>query len=207
MAKAPQFRLRWKGTISGPFTLGKISEMLRKGEISLIHNIEVDGSWTTLRHYFRTLGSTQTGYSTGNLSSPPSAGGIGFSNDIPLSPLTSGQKNRLTRDQEIDHYVRLGYLWCGSTFLLPLLFASLVPLINLLTEDKLPSSSTMVILIFATLAGCGLPLYFVRQIGVTLKREGLAEISQSQEKLCLALAILGVLIYLTVFWILTQSPH
>jgi hypothetical protein len=204
MAKPSPFRLRWKGTISGPFTLGKISEMLRSGEISLIHNIEVDGSWITLRQYFRMIGNG-TAYPITGSSSHSSNSETNIPQGLPLG--ASPQKNRLTRDQEIDHAVRLGYLWCGSTFLLPLLFAAIVPLCNVLMRDKLPDSSAFVLLAFATLAGCGLPLYFVRQIAVTLKREGLAEISQSQEKLCLALATLGVLVYLTVFWILTHSPR
>lgn len=204
MAKPSQFRLRWKGTISGPFTLGKISEMLRNGEISLIHHIEVDGSWTTLRQYFRMIGNGTASPVSGS-SSSSSSGDVNIPQGLPLGSPT--QKNRLSRDQEIDHAVRLGYLWCGSTFLLPLFFAAIVPLCNILMRDKLPDSSAFVLLTFATLVGCGLPLYFVRQIAVTLKREGLAEISQSQEKLCLALAALGVLIYLTVFWILTHSPH
>ncbi|MEY4034377.1 MAG: hypothetical protein RL492_1571, partial [Verrucomicrobiota bacterium] len=38
MAKPDQFRLRWKGAITGPFALARISEMLRSGEISLVHN-------------------------------------------------------------------------------------------------------------------------------------------------------------------------
>lgn len=204
MAKPSQFRLRWKGTITGPFTLGKISEMLRTGEISLIHNIEVDGSWTTLRQYFRMIGNGTTFPTSGSSTSSPN-GDANIPQGLPLG--ASAQKNRLTRDQEIDHAVRLGYLWCGSTFLLPLFFAAIVPLCNVLMRDKLPDSSAFVLLAFATFVGCGLPLYFVRQIAVTLKREGLAEISQSQEKLCLALAALGVLVYLTVFWILTHSPH
>ena len=56
MAKPDQFRLRWKGAVTGPFALARISEMLRAGEISLVHNIEVNDAWLTIRDYFRTIG-------------------------------------------------------------------------------------------------------------------------------------------------------
>ena len=43
MAASDAYRLRWKGAITGPFPLSRVTEMLRTGEISLLHNIEVDG--------------------------------------------------------------------------------------------------------------------------------------------------------------------
>ena len=43
MAPTNAFRLRWKGAVTGPFPLARVQELLRAGEISLLHNIEVDG--------------------------------------------------------------------------------------------------------------------------------------------------------------------
>ena len=42
MAPPNAFRLRWKGAVTGPFPLARVQELLRAGEISLLHNIEVD---------------------------------------------------------------------------------------------------------------------------------------------------------------------
>ena len=53
-------KLRWKGAVTGPFPLSRITEMLRTGEISLLHNIEVDGKWTTVRDFFRSTGLART---------------------------------------------------------------------------------------------------------------------------------------------------
>jgi hypothetical protein len=65
MSKPSTFRLRWKGLISEPLTLGQISDKLRTGEISLIHSIEVEGSWITIREYFRTIGLGRSPLVTG----------------------------------------------------------------------------------------------------------------------------------------------
>ena len=59
MAPTNAFRLRWKGAVTGPFPLARVQELLRAGEISLIHNIEVDGGWMTLRDYLRGAGLTR----------------------------------------------------------------------------------------------------------------------------------------------------
>ena len=60
MAPTNAFRLRWKGAVTGPFPLARVQELLRAGEISLLHNIEVDGSWMTVRDYFRAIGLSRT---------------------------------------------------------------------------------------------------------------------------------------------------
>ena len=59
MAPTNAFRLRWKGAVTGPFPLARVQELLRAGEISLLHNIEVDGVWMTLRDYLRGAGLTR----------------------------------------------------------------------------------------------------------------------------------------------------
>ena len=45
--------------MTGPFPLARVQELLRAGEISLLHNIEVDGVWMTLRDYLRGAGLTR----------------------------------------------------------------------------------------------------------------------------------------------------
>jgi hypothetical protein len=208
MAKPDQFRLRWKGAVTGPFALARISEMLRAGEISLVHNIEVNGAWITVREYFRTLG-----LSRGSLlppiaplaarddpdspPPPPGAPGTTPTSATPLAPNTSAAGEALERN------VREGYLWCGSTFLFPPLFAVIVPLWEK-TVGTLPQSSKYTLFLFATLVGCSLPLWLVQRVGRQISQEGLAEISQAQSRLCLVLAGLGAIFWLFMFWFLAK---
>ena len=208
MAKPDQFRLRWKGAVTGPFALARISEMLRAGEISLVHNIEVNGAWITVREYFRTLG-----LSRGSLlppiaplaarddpdspPPPPGAPGTTPTSATPLAPNTSAAGEALERN------VREGYLWCGSTFLFPPLFAVIVPLWEK-TVGTLPQSSKYTLFLFATLVGCSLPLWLVQRVGRQISQESLAEISQAQSRLCLVLAGLGAIFWLFMFWFLAK---
>ena len=45
---AATFLLRWKGAESGPFSLQEIGERLANGEISRLHQVQVNGSWKLL---------------------------------------------------------------------------------------------------------------------------------------------------------------
>ena len=124
MSRPTQFRLRWKGAVSGPFSLPRVSEMLRSGEISLLHNIEVDDSWMTVRDYFRAIG-------LGRAAPVSTADSSGIGSDIPPpsgSETARGEalatnNLRNAAGESLERSVREGYLWCGSTFLLPPLFA------------------------------------------------------------------------------------
>lgn len=208
MAKPDQFRLRWKGAVTGPFALARISEMLRAGEISLVHNIEVSGSWITIRDYFRTIGLNR-----GSLLPPISPFTARDDQDLPppppgaagtiQAPATPASSPASAAGEALERNVREGYLWCGSTFLFPPLFAVVVPLWEK-TVGALPSSSKYTLFIFATLLGCSLPLWLVQRVGRQISQEGLAEISQAQSRLCLVLAGLGTVFWLFMFWFLAK---
>ena len=128
MSRPAAFRLRWKGAITGPFPLVRVSEMLRAGEISLLHNIEVDGSWMTVRDYFRAIGLSRTpsvsSTDTSGLDpdAPPPPPGA----ELPLGQALTPDAARNEAGESLERTVREGYLWCGSTFLLPPLFALLI---------------------------------------------------------------------------------
>jgi len=195
MSKQTKFRLRWKGVISEPISLGQISDKLRSGEISLIHNIEVEGSWITIREYFRTIGLSRSPITTAaqiknqeSESSPP---------DI-KAPETIIKTNQLNLEQT----VRMGYLWCGSTFIFPLLFSFIVPILEYISKTSFPFSSRFVLLAFGTVLGCGLPYLSIRHINATIQNYGLSDIVKDQQKLYLTLATASALIWLSVFWIL-----
>jgi hypothetical protein len=195
MSRQSTFRLRWKGVISQPLSLGQISEKLRSGEISLIHNIEVEGSWITVREYFRTIGLSRspivTATKTKNQEEDSHSPDINISNN-------NIKNNQLNLEQT----VRMGYLWCGSTFIFPLIFSIIVPILEFLTKSTFPFSSRFVLLAFGTIAGCGLPYLSVRHINITIQNHGLSDVVQDQQKLYITLASASALIWLIVFWIL-----
>lgn len=202
MASTNAFRLRWKGAVTGPFPLARVQELLRAGEISLLHNIEVDGRWMTLRDHLRGPGlarviSPSAEIAPGDQPPPPP----GFSSEEGgLLP----DAGRSVAGENLERAVRAGYLWCGSTFLLPPLFALAVYAWHVVSPET-PPISLFILLTFTTALGCFLPVTFVRRIGRTLDQEGLAEIRQTQASLSLVLACLGLLLWLWCFWIIVQA--
>ena len=45
---ASKFLLRWKGAESGPFSIEEIRELLDAGEISRLHQVQVNRRWKLL---------------------------------------------------------------------------------------------------------------------------------------------------------------
>ena len=204
MSRPTQFRLRWKGAVTGPFPLPRVSEMLRAGEISLLHNIEVDGSWMTVRDYFRAIGlgrvpSVATADSSGLGADTPLPPGSETSHGEPLAP----DNVRNAAGESLERSVREGYLWCGSTFLFPPLFALLVYAWHSISPDT-PALSLFILLTFTTALGCFLPVMFVRKVGRTLDQEGRSERRRTQTNLSILLASLGYVLWLWCFWILVH---
>lgn len=198
-----QFRLRWKGAVTGPFPLARIQEMLRAGEISLLHSIEVNGHWTTVREHFRAHGLIRTAAAPSSDTSGPTGESVPASEPgYEEAPLT-GDLRRNAAGEALERSVRAGYLWCGSTFLLPPLFALLVVFLTKFVPD-IPALSQFVLYAFMTLLGSFLPLRFVSRIGRLLDQEGLQEIRQAQFRLALVLAFLGLFVWTVVFWVLTH---
>jgi len=192
MATSDAYRLRWKGAITGPFPLSRVTEMLRTGEISLLHNIEVDGKWTTVRDYFRATGLTRV-HTPGPGFAPPLSPGE--------SPRPVATRKRLSASEMLERSVREGYLWCGATFLLPPVFALLVfPMSWLQGVDvaAMRSLHLAIVFILATLVGSFLPLIFVRRISATLGPAGLREEGEAQVKLALILGVSGAILWLTM---------
>ena len=203
MPPPAHFRLRWKGAVTGPFPLARVSEMLRAGELSLLHNIEVDGQWLTIRDYFRIIGLTRAPAAVpaddpGNGLVPPSPGAEGVLEAV--RPVDTRQQ----AGESLERAVREGYLSCGSTFLLLPLFALAVYGWHVVAPDASPLS-LFILLIFTTGSGCFLPVAFVRRVGRQLELEGLGEIRQTQASLALALASLGFVLWLWCFWILVHQ--
>jgi len=205
MSAPQQFRLRWKGAVSGPHSAQRIGEMLRSGEISLRHGIEVDGAWLTVREYLRA-----TGQSRGPLHPAADVNGDRGEGSSSSGEFRAGNPSVAGGDrahheagESLERTVREGYLWCGSTFLLPPLFALGVYAWQLLAPETSPIS-LYILLVFTTALGAFLPVHFVRKAGLLLDREGLGEIRQTQAGLAWALASLGCVLWLWCFWILVH---
>lgn len=208
MSRPSQSRLRWKGAITGPFPLVRVSEMLRAGEISLLHNIEVDGSWMTVRDYFRTIGLNRPSF-------VPPTDASGFGADAPPRPpgaeLPHGESlapvdARNAAGESLERTVREGYLWCGSTFLLPPLFALLVYAAYILDTDRQISRTMLLILLaFTTTPAALMPVLFVRKLGVILEHEGLSDIRQTQGNLVIVLGFLSLALWMLCFFVLLPT--
>lgn len=202
MAKPSTFRIRWKGTITGPLTLAEISNRLRAGDISLIHNIEVEGSWITIREYFRAIGLSRSPLAPAQPTKIQAANIKGLdSSSEPITPPNPAQPAGI----DLELTARVGYLWCGSTFIFPLLLSAIVPILEFLNKTPLQFWSRMSLFVFSTLLGCGLPYLSVRRIGHTLESEGLHGLAQDQYKLFLILAAASALVWMIVFWSLARS--
>lgn len=206
MDPAGAYRLRWKGSITGPFPWPKIGEMLRAGEISLLHNIEVDGTWLTLRACFRAAGPGRL--SPAGMGDPDARGrGAGASRDGEFAP-HDPVPVATTRDaagESLERSVREGYLWCGATFLLPPFFALLVYAGHLLAPDPPTKLMLIGLLTCTTLPAVLLPVLVVRKIGATLELAGLSEIRQTQTRLAWLLGFLSLGLWMTCFWVLLPN--
>ena len=208
MSRPTQFRLRWKGAVTGPFPLARVSEMLRAGEISLLHNIEVDGSWMTVRDYFRAIGLSRTssvsftdssGHGADTPPPPPGA-------ELPLGESLAPVDARNAAGESLERAVREGYLWCGSTFLLPPLFALLIYAVYILDTDRQISRTMLLILLaFTTTPAALLPILFVRKLGATLEQEGLSDIRQTQGNLVIVLGFLSLALWMLCFFVLLPT--
>lgn len=184
-------RIRWKGAVTGPFPASGIVDMLRAGEISLAHAVETDGRWITVREFLRGT-QLRTDHAT------PSVGGTEIREAAAPDDVMTVRR---TADDSIEKAVREGYLWCGSTFLLPPAFGLLVWLWVLAVPETQPLSR-FVLLAFCAIVGSLLPVAMVRRLGSVLEHEGLGELRQAQARLSVMLAGLGLAFWLLMFWFL-----
>ena len=184
-------RIRWKGAVSGPFTASVIIDMLRAGEVSLAHSVETEGRWITVREFLR-------GTHPRSESAPSAMAATETREADRRDDVATGRR---TSDDSIERAVREGYLWCGSTFLLPPAFGLLVWLWVLAVPETQPLSR-FVLLAFCSIVGSLLPVAMVRRVGSVLDHEGLGELRQAQGRLSVMLAVLGLAFWLVMFWFL-----
>jgi hypothetical protein len=173
--------------------------MLRAGDISLLHNIEVDGSWMTVRDYVRAIGFGRAPAVAAENAAPPPPGA-----ELAPGETLSPDALRNAAGESLERSVREGYLWCGSTFLLPPLFGLLV-YVGYLLEPQLSRTMILILLAFTTTPAALLPILFVRKIGLTLEQEGLSDIRQTQGNLAIILGFLSLALWMLCFLVLVPS--
>jgi hypothetical protein len=59
VSQDPTYLLRWKGQQVGPFTKEIIEQKVRDRELSLAHEVSVDGKWRSLRGFLKLQAQTQ----------------------------------------------------------------------------------------------------------------------------------------------------
>jgi hypothetical protein len=151
MSDEPEYRIQWKGNVSGPHTRAEVAELLARGQISLLHAIEVDGQWKGVGEF---LGHTAR-MPRPVLAEPAplptlaptweaeneNAGAAGFSPEPELFRTPSPEADapgiaqpagisaasasapaaQSSAPDNTDFIIQAGYILCGLCFLLPLL--------------------------------------------------------------------------------------
>lgn len=183
--------VRFKGATLGSFTASEIADRLRSGELSLTHAVEHRGQWMTVRQFLR---ESQPGASApsalpgllGRLTGKPGHGA-----DQPPPP-----PGAEPADAPIESRVRLGYLWCGLTFVMPLLLG--LPtwaIVSLLTERTAALKSSLAI---AAIAGAGHAAWRANRAATELVEEGLEDVGRSMRQLAIGLAAASAVFWLTI---------
>ena len=109
------FRIQWKGLILGPYSRQEVENNLRAGEISLLHRIEVDGHWESVADF---------------LFERPELKPVSRESELELAPLNllqlPGERSGVSASQsrrlwagQIEQLVLVGYVLCGTAFVLP----------------------------------------------------------------------------------------
>lgn len=115
-------RIRWKGRNEGPYTREEIRERLARGELSLLHRVEVSGNWIGLGEF---------------LAPPPAPGPVrkdtpaASDSPVRVTPVHAPLHNTPGIGHpgaETENILRGGYFLCGLCFVAPL--AATIPAVS-----------------------------------------------------------------------------
>jgi len=62
MSNSETYQVRWRGKVTGPFPLASLQAMLSRNEISLMHEVLVDGRWLSLEELLLFTKQNQKSY-------------------------------------------------------------------------------------------------------------------------------------------------
>lgn len=109
------FRIQWKGGTLGPYSRQEVEDRLATGEISLIHRIEVDGHWESVADFVFERPELKP------MSVESETEGLGLK--LPPIPGNRGDlvasTPRRVRTGQVEQLVMVGYILCGTAFVLP----------------------------------------------------------------------------------------
>jgi hypothetical protein len=107
----PLYRIQWKGVLSGPFNRGELDILLGRGEISLLHRIEVNGRWQSLAEFLETF-RPPPAFAAGHSTSAHSTAGcstVAHSIAAPKIRSTAPEIRRHAPHTRNDHIEANGY--------------------------------------------------------------------------------------------------
>lgn len=189
---APTHTVRFKGVTLGNLTAAEIVERLRAGELSLSHAVQHQGRWMTIRQFLQaqspaTPATPESGF-LGRLTGRSATG-----DDAALMPPPPGAN---PVGDAIEGRVREGYLWCGLTFLLPVLLGLPVWTLGKLLDIRPYPINTL--LVVAAIGGSGYAAWRAHRCARHLQSEGLDEVGDSMRQLALALAAAAACFWVAV---------
>ena len=131
-----KYRLKWKGDIVGPFSKEQLTEMLERGKIGLMHEVEVgDEDWVFIRDFFKPPSSPVLPENTFFNAEPPmenfsnigdsDAGEFAEANkqERQAKLLKVAEDSESTAVPEVSEAVSyLVYILCGASFLSPFIY-------------------------------------------------------------------------------------
>lgn len=194
-------KVRFKGVTLGTFTAAEIAERLRSGELSLTHAVEHRGRWLTLRLFLR---------ETTQVVPPAPAGGLLGRHSAKHPPIATGEvppppPGADTVAESIETQVREGYLWCGLTFVLPLVLGLPLWLLgNFMTEGPDPLLRPLQISIALSLVAIAASVYAgwrAQRNSLALDAEGLDDVGRSMRQLALGLGVASSCFWVVVVWL------
>lgn len=182
--------LRFKGVTLGQLTASEIAERLRAGEISLAHVVEQGGRWMTVRQFLREAEQPA-------LVAPP----VGLLGRLAGRTTTPGDQpppppGSPAAADPFESRVRAGYLWCGLTFLLPVLVG--LPTWGLCSLAGLKAVTLATLWCLAAVGSAGYAAWRAHLCARTLREQGLREVGESMRNLGFALGGLSALFWCVV---------
>ncbi|MDR2863173.1 MAG: hypothetical protein LBV54_04765 [Puniceicoccales bacterium] len=107
--------IQWKGRTTGPYSRDELDDMLKRGEISLLHRVEDNGRWQSVGEYIE-----RNVLRIRALDEPREV----FPVERKILPGQESSKEPPRHEKggmSLDQQVFWGYILCGAAFVLPVL--------------------------------------------------------------------------------------
>ncbi|MDR2982725.1 MAG: hypothetical protein LBV12_10820 [Puniceicoccales bacterium] len=109
-------RIQWKGVTTGPYTRIELDDMLERGEVSLVHRLEFEGRWQSVSEF---LDRNRLRIRAIEPNSDPTSEELRLPSSSSTPPVASIR--RPPHLGRLEKLVLIGYILCGTTFVLPII--------------------------------------------------------------------------------------